>query len=468
MKKIYIILIGFMFFMTNAKAQNLLSLYHLENIPQSVIVNPAMTPRANLYIGIPLLNSMHLGLTSDIPVSSLIQSKGGENYTITDARYDYLPLYLKMGRAANFNMALEVAPIVFGFRVNETDYFTFSWREKLNVGIAVPRDLFKIMERGLPDGTNLDLSPLSANVNYYREFSFGYSTELTKKLRLGANVKLLQGIVAGKTNLNKFEVNTSKDEWNLALDGEVYATDSIKALENMLNGGGIVDKAVLNFDNLGGAIDLGAVYELNEKWTFSGSVIDLGFIRWKGDSTYTAKGSFAYTGLDVSGGFSSATGDLVDSLKKSVSLKKGAPANFTTVLSPKVFLATKYKVNHYFSLGALSRTTIEKNNIRQEVNVSTNINLYKVLTTSFNYNINFTGANALGLGLGLRFGILQFYFAADYLPHTIYKNITFENVAEVDYLPANINSVNFSMGLNLVFGANGNKDKPVYNTRRQL
>jgi hypothetical protein len=474
-------------FTIGIKAQNPLSLYYLENVPQTSFINPAMAPRANGFFGVPVVNSIYLGINTDIFGSELFQKgANGTDITLTDANYDYGSLYDRIGKAANFSTYFNLAPIVFGFS-GRKGYFTFSWTEKVNASMAIPKDFIRLIDiGGFPDGTQLDFSPLAFNAQYYRELSFGYSYKVMSNLRVGAHAKLLQGLVAAKTDLESFNINTSKDIWEIQAKGNIYlsAPVAITTDENNIPDGidefdssveNIIDKGVLNFSNPGLAFDIGAVYELNPAWTFSASVNDLGFIKWNGDlTTLTANGTYSFNGLQIDeSNLDSLSGDYIsrmvlDSLKSAINLQKGAKG-FTTGLGPKIYVGALYNVNHYFSVGGLSRTSFYKNDFQQEFNVSANLNLYHFLTTSLNYTYALNGANSVGLALGLRGGPMQFYMALDYLPYrfrnytigTTDENDNFDPIVENQFGPNSFDNFNIMFGFNMLFGSNGFRDEPM-------
>lgn len=485
MKKAYNILLIFtvlLSFTVSIKAQDPLSLYYLENVPQTMSINPAMVPRANAFVGVPGINSIYTGVNTDMFGSDLIQEYNGQHITLTHSGYDYDPFYNNIGKAANISAYHTIAPLVFGFS-GKKGYFTFAWTEKINESLAIPKDFFSIIDKGLPNGSELDFSPLSVNAQYYRELSFGYSYKFMSKLRVGIHAKLLQGLVAMKTDFDKFDINTGVDEWDFDMDGTVYMSapitvsydeNGIPSIDSMPEGDmkTLIDKGLLNFSNPGFAIDFGAVYEHNEAWSFSAAINDLGFIRWGGDlNSFTADGKFKFDGLNIDASnidsIGNATDEIIDSLKNAVNLTHGNKG-FSTGLGPKLYIGAKYNVNHYFSLGALSRTVFAKNDFRQEFNVSANINLYHLLSTSINYTFALNGANTIGLGLALRGGPFQFYIAMDYLPYTFYKDLTIVSsdpdsgdVTEIPFTPTKLDNFNMMFGVNLIFGANGYRDEPM-------
>jgi len=481
MKNFYIKILAIAFILTSviAKAQDPLSLYYLENVPQSSLLNPAMAPRANGFIGIPVSN-IYFKVNTDFYGKDLIQKHGDEYVTLTNAKFDYSKLYKKIGDAANISSYQTVAPIAFGFS-GKRGYFTFFVTEKISESLAIPKDIFKIMDKTFPDGSVFDFSSLYSKAQWYREWAFGYSYNFMDKLRIGIHAKFLQGIVAMKTDFDKFELSTGLEKWDVNLDGKVYMSspayisydeNGIPSLDSIPTDlKTIIDKGVFNFSNPGFAVDLGAVYEYNKVWKFSASINDLGFINWNGDlNTFEANGTYSFKGIDVDinnvDSLDKFSEIILDSLKHSVNLSHSSKG-FSTGLGPKLYLGALYKVNYYFSAGFVSRTTFAKNDFQQEFNISANLNLYHILTTTLNYTLSTNGTNAFGLGLGLRAGPVQFYTAIDYIPYSYYKKVKIEkkdddgNTIEIPFAPTNFDNINFMIGLNILIGPNGYKDKPI-------
>ncbi len=470
------------------KSQNPLSLYFLENVPQSSILNPAKSPRANFFIGIPGLSSIYMGVNTDIFGRNIIQESNNKYVTPTQADFDYDKFYKQIGSAANFSSYQTYAPLMLGFRTKK-GYFTFNMTEKLSESLAVPKDLFSIIDKGIPDGSHYDFSRFDIGSQYYREFSFGYSFKPIENISIGIRAKFLQGIASIKSDIKELSLNTSVNQWDLNVNNSIYlyapvyvsydeynipSVDSIPSDMSTL-----IDKGVLNFSNPGFAVDMGVVYELNEGWELSASINDIGFITWRGEdlNTFNAKGSYLFDGIYIDAdnidSLDNAVDDLIDSVKTAINFSHGNE-RYNTSIGTKLYLGAQYRFNHYFSMGLLSRSVFAKNNFRQEFNLSANLNLYHILTTSVNYTVGINGVNTLGLGLGLRGGPFQFYLAMDYMPYKYYKNVTIgdsdtpNEATNISILPTDISNINIMFGINLVFGANGYKDKPMIDTYKEF
>lgn len=464
-------------------AQQPLTLYYLENVPQTMSLNPAMIPRANGYYGFPSLN---IGINTDLMGSQWLQDVNGDWMLPLRAEYDFSKLYNRIGTEGNFNVNENISLIQFGFS-GKKGYFTFAWTERLNQSIAVPKDLFTLIDKGI-NKQWLDFSPLAMDAQYYRELSFGYSYKVMSKLRVGAHVKLLQGLASVKTDLTDFRIYSDTANFETRIKGSVYVSAPIEFTtdENGIPSGmeefdssikNIIDVAALNFSNPGLAFDIGAVYQYSPAWTFSASVNDLGFIKWNGNlSTFTADGTYTSKGITLNGdqlntdSINAQVELILDTLKSKINLKQ-SHEGFSTGLGPKMYLGASYNVNHYLSFGALSKTSFIKNNFQQEFNVSANLNLYRILTTSINYTYAINGANGLGLGLALRGGPMQFYLAVDYIPvvwqpyRIINTNIdgttNEEELAKIPIAPRSIDNFNILIGFNYLFGPNGFRDEPM-------
>lgn len=452
-------------------SQNPLSLYFLENVPQSSTLNPALQPRANFYLGIPGVNTIYTSVNSDVS-SGIVQEKDDGVLLIGQEGFDYTDLLNDIGDAANVTAYQTIAPFIMGFRTKR-GYFTFGWTEKVKEELSVPKDLFNILDKGFINGSTYDFSQMATDAKYFREWSLGYSFNFSKNLRFGMHLKFLQGLVAIKSDINDISVQTNNDLWKVSMDGAVYMSapvyvsydengipsfDSIPSDKTTL-----IDKGIFNFSNPGFALDFGMAYSKN-KFDFSMALNNLGFIMWKGDdlNSFYANGSYTFESLDEDEEIS----DLVDSIKVAVNFTHGNEA-FKMMQRPELYLGARYNLSNTISLGLLSRTVFNRYYTKQDFNASANFNFYHILTTSFNYTLSINGTNALGTGIALRFGPLQFYSAMDYVPYKYKKNTVIINPDDPEYgtevpiMPEKFSCFNIMFGFNFIIGANGCHDKPM-------
>ncbi len=464
-----------------SKAQDPMSLYYLENVPQSNFVNPAMAPRCNGFIGVPGVNSIYINYQSNLPADVLLQSTDSGTVSLLSQFYDYGKLYDAIGDGAKIRSYELISPLIFGFRLDK-GYVTFSMSEKVKLNMNIASDLFKMPEIGFSPGTTFDFGGTGLDAQLYSEYALGYSRNITQKLRLGTRVKLLQGLASIKSDISKASLETSNEVWNLDARGDIYSSGP---LEVTTDEDGNIDVKIkdeftdmdvytifndygTNFSNLGFAIDIGATYELNNAWTFSASLNDLGFISWKNDlNSIHFSGKYNFEGIDTreygldiidnDSLFEEVVSDLMDTIKTVINYSAGTE-KFTTGIGTMLHIGAQYNLNHVVSVGILSRSTFDRDYFHQEFNLSVNANLYQSITANLNYNVALTGENYLGLGFAIRGGPLQFYVLFDHIPIT-YTNYVLENGNKIP-AGADMRAFNVMLGINLVFGAHGFKDEP--------
>ncbi len=453
-------------------SQNSNLLYYFENVPQTNYTNPAMLPRANGFFSLPGLSSVAIDFKSDIAAKDLLQKHDGIWVQPLDAAFDYSKFYKSFGKSANISAGVAYGPIYFGFRTGK-GYFTFSLQEKVNAKVSLPKDIFRIAEKGFENGDVLDLKSLDANIMAYHEISIGYAQQIDDKLTVGVHFKPLFGIAATKMKYNSLAIKNNGTSYNLKVDGDIYSSVPFLTVTNDedgypdefemqddLEGSDISDQVSPDFSNFGFAFDLGAVYDFNPSFTFSAALNNLGYINWKKNlNSVSAKGTYDFEGPDVSitevEDMDEAYEDIVDEIKDVMEVKTEGKS-FKTGLSPELMLGAAYHVNHVFDLGFLSKSTFAQYNFRQEFVLTTNFNLYKALSANFGYNYEIKGSSDLGLGLALRGGPLQFYLMANHIPF-YYDKI--ESDGDEFIAPTKAESFSLMLGINFVFGKHGFKNK---------
>jgi hypothetical protein len=150
---------------------------------------------------------------------------------------------------------------------------------------------------------------------------------------------------------------------------------------------------------------------------------------------------------------------MLDSLKNAFIVSK-TNAPFTTYLPFGISLGGSYNVTKQITLGLLSYSKIIGSQIREALTLSANINLGNAFSTSLSYTAENYQWDNLGAGLAFRAGVAQFYLVTDRIP--IMWNIIKNDNSSIP-LPANWNTFNLRLGMNLVFGNRPKEknDKPM-------
>jgi Family of unknown function (DUF5723) len=480
----YILILMLAVSFANASAQNSQVMYFM-NIPQNHLINPALRPSNSIYIGLPVISGINVNINNNFVNFSDVIIKGQPKDSIISFLHpDYnVDKFLAKIKDRNFfNPESMIQLLGVGFSVGKDGYVFIDINDRMESNIVLPGDLFQLALKGNEgfSGSKIDLSSLRADIKYYREFGAGYSRNITDKLRIGVKGKLLFGIAAASID-NKSLGITVNDDYSQSIDANLSVNisaplnvymdsnnhiDSLKFDDKRFKtGSGVVD-FLSGKKNLGFGMDIGATYDVNDRISLSASITDLGFIRWTRDVTnLQAADHFDFSGLsinDVVNGsktINQVGQDMLDSLKNALSVSQ-TKRPFTTYLPYGISLAGSYSITRQFSVGLLSYSRVVDKQLREALTLSANMNLGSVLSASLSYTAENYQYDNLGAGLAFRAGVTQFYLVTDRIP-VIWDRIKNDNT---DYiLPANWNTFNFRMGMNLVFGNRPKEknDKPM-------
>jgi len=463
------------------------SLYFMETIPQISQMNPAFQPRANGYVMLPNVN---FDLSSDIALKNIFQKQGDSWVTPLEIQYDYSKLRRATGKKATmFNFAADIDLLGFGFRT-DNGYFSFGCSEHVLGNFAIPSDLFKITDEGLPPGTILDFSPLRTQGMMYMQLLFGYSYKVNDKLTVGVNVKPLMGQVAVASKIDKFKLDTGNiEQWEIDAKGNFYSSGPVDVTTKVDDKGKeyIYSAELFDFDdyeindwtnfgtsftNPGIAFDLGASYRIDERLTVSASLNNLGFISWKNKSnlnSVTFNGKYTFSGVEFNplGGddfedLLNALGDsIIEAMNYDVKHDK-----FKTSLTPVLHAGASYKLNEAISVGLLSRSAFWKKGIRQSFNGSVSLQPYSFVAMNMGATWQVKGSVHFGGGFTFLLGPLQFYLLVDNIP-VYWSTLTIDdekfmlNDNTPLYIPERFKTITTRVGINLVFGRHGYMNKPM-------
>lgn len=450
MKKIiyFLFLLFIVFTDQKASAQQNLTMYNLEAVPQRMYVNPAFMPsNSKIYIGLPILSSEYLNFSnSGFKYSDLIKHRGDSLYV------DYENMLGKLSQNNYFSVAYQPDLLSFGFKVKK-NYFSFNATEKVNLRFRYPKNFMEFIWKGngglLGEEVNLNFG---VNFSHYREYAIGFSREIDDKLTVGGKVKYLYGME---------NVWTERSDVSITTDPAYFAMTAKSDIK--INTSGVDSSSTTNINvkdylfkkkNRGLGIDLGGVYKYNDKFTFSASLIDLGFIKWKdGITNYQSKnpdGEFTYQGMDLNelvndDSTTNATDVILDSLEEIFKIDE-AHTNYKTNLSTQIYLGTNYSITEKSNAGILLYAQIFDKAVHPGIALSYNQKVGKWLSFSGSYSIYNRSYNNLGLGLALNGGPVQFYIVSDNVLGAIF--------------PQNTKNLHLHFGINLMFGRKGSdKDK---------
>ncbi len=442
-------------------AQQDLMLYTMPNISQSTFVNPAFIPVNRYYIGMPVIHSNYLVLSNSSFTYHDFYKVRADDSVLLDIDKVMSKLhknnYLKTGYKTDI--------LSFGFRIKK-NYFTGNITEHANFGFAYTKEFIELLDKGNGPfvGESLDFSKNGFDGTHYRDYGIGWAFEINKKLTTGLRLKYLYGMENFSSTTGDLGIYTASDDYSLQLSTDVQIRTS--SLDNTDEGyqqfdtsdAAVQKKNVNNylfgFNNRGYAADIGATYTLNEKWNFSGSIIDLGYIQWKeNNKNYRASsGKYEFSGIDINSFINDTAADskaVLDSLKDTFTTTESAES-YKTYLPTHVYLGANYRINDKSFAGAVFHSEFFKKTIHPSVTLSYNLEVGRHLITSVSYSYLNQSFDNLGFGLAFNTGPVQFYAVSDNVLGTI---------APLDFRNAQVH-----FGLNIILGRpakDRDKDKVV-------
>ncbi|MFT3753880.1 MAG: DUF5723 family protein [Paludibacter sp.] len=277
--------------LTTANAQQVNTMYFMDNVPFRNQLNPAFQPYSNFYLGFPVMGFTQFGIgNNSLTMKDYAYKQNGQLISFLHPNGSVENFYnaLKKNSLIQGNMQLNL--LSFGFRTGRS-YWNFTINERVNAKFNVPRDLMKLMLYGTPDKTNnaYNFSTLGFDMSAYTEAGLGYSINLTDKLSLGAKFKFLYGTANISSANNDLTLNAGINEWVLKGKGSINVSTPLNMdLSDLSN----INPTLPSFppstseildmikpSGLGGAVDLGATYRLTDELALSAAVVDLGMIR---------------------------------------------------------------------------------------------------------------------------------------------------------------------------------------------
>ncbi len=433
------------------------TMYFMNRLPQSSLINPAVQHPHNFHIGLPVISSLNVNArTNFMSFSDLVFKHPQYDSLITfmhpDADIDDFTSKLRKRNIISPELHLNL--LSFGFRLDD-HFFSFGISERSSVRATIPKDLIMLGLFGNEQftGNKADFTDMGIDMSYFREYAAGYSYQLTDDISVGGRAKLLFGKGAVSFRNTDISLYTDPETFNTLLRTDFTVNISLPV--TIIDGN--IDDIRPHFDdenynpldfvfnprNAGFALDLGATYRLIEPVTLFASITDLGFISWKED-VYNLRvdGEFEFDGIDLSPAFdagddSKPLDNLLDTLDNIFSINDTSNP-FTRGLPTRIYLGGTYDLNEMVSFGLLSRSEIYHGGLQQAVTLSANTNVGRWLSASLSWSAMNNSYNNLGMGLALTAPGFQFYLLTDNLNST--------------FMPHRTNSVNLWFGINLVFG----------------
>ncbi len=461
------------------KAQQVNTLYFMEDVPVRHILNPSFEPVTDYYLSLPVIGLTQFNIgNNSVSLKDVVYNVGGRTITFLDPQGDKNLFYNTLKPNTVVRTDLQTNLISFGFR-HESDYWTFTMTEKLLGTINLPKDLFRISLFGAQNILNnsFDATGLQGDISAYTESAVGYATQLDKKWRVGGKLKLLVGSANVSNHNNLVKLNIGIGQVQLEGNGSasysgpvqlipVNNSQSISAVTPTTLGGW------LKPSGLGAGFDIGCEYQLNKEIKLSAALNDVGFIHWSANALdYHSTANYNFSGITLFnnnstvGSFQDIYNQLVNrnvlsdtivsALRKSLN-NTSSNNSYITATTAKLNLGFEYNlIQDKLNLGLLSYSQLFRFILTEELTASMNSHPLHWLDASLSYSIVNGRFSTYGAGLGVKTGFIHWFVAADYIP--FYKaslslsDLGFKNSGINIPIPYNSTTFNLSAGMNIVF-----------------
>lgn len=432
-----------------ASAQNLQSGYFDDNFLYRFQSNPAFANEGHGFVAMPGLGNLNMGTNGTLGVKHILYNVNGRTTTALNPEISAAEVLDGMKDKGRIGINVRETLLACGFS-GLGGYNTVTVGVRSDINISLPKDIFRLAKEG-PSNSTYDLSNLGARGAAWAEIGLGHSRKINERLRVGATLKVLVGVGGFSTNIKDAHLELGENSWNAVVDAELKS--NIKGLRykqkfnedtrrNYVNGFDMDDFGPVG--GFGAAVDLGAVYKLNNDWEFSASLLDLGGISWSETAEASTDGPQQVRTDEYS--FNVDNNDTWDKFSDNLSMlyqleDKGNTGSRFTGIGATLNLAAQYTFPLYRRLkfGALSSTRFNGPFTWTEMRVSAQVEPVKWFSAGVNLA---EGTFGFGFGWILNFKTPGFnlFLASDRTPGTLAKQ----------GIPLNSNA-NFNLGLNFPF-----------------
>ena len=505
MKRTKTILVALAALLTlSASAQQVTTLYFLENAPMRHTINPALQPVSNGYINFSPLGWMTLSAgNNSLTVSDVlfVDPETGKTITPLHPHADKQAFLRSLHSMTLMDAGMNFSWLNMGFRIKENGYLMIGINERIEGGGTLPKPMFDFVLGGgmtsLTQGSinTFNLSGLGAGGTAFTEIGAGYSHRINDQWTIGGKLKLLLGTMDMTVRSKTLGIDASTDAWRIKGDMAVEMAGPLnfdklpdmneRRLIDVINefsGGGATPIAIdslINMRNIpgllkpsgyGAAIDFGFVWKPIEHLQITGALNDLGFIYWTNAKKYTASMDTTFNGvgtIDYSDpAFRNQDGQfdtqlVIDSLLNNI---KGLANNI--ILHPSgsgyakmvtarlnIGLDANFWDNRV-GVGIVSATRLYNARLYEEVTFGVAFRPVRWFNIAATYSLMNNGKYS-NIGAGLSFmpydGI-NMTLAMDYIP-TSYAAIDMNGVPKY-LLPDKAKMVNLALGFSICWGTN--------------
>ena len=264
-------------------------------------------------------------------------------------------------------------------------------------------------------------------------------------MTFGVAVKYLSGRININTKKSALLFYTDPESYDLLMSSDIeIQTSGVHEIGSYFNQR---FPSLIFSGNNGFALDVGAAFRIDEHFSVSAAVRDLGFITWKSQTmTLVSRNpgeEVTYSGMPMNefaglfGDFSKFGTTVLDSLREMLPLDTVYGTKYTSYLPIRFNVAGTYSPNERNHINLLLTGISSDHHFSPGMSLSYNFIWSRHVGLSLSYNIFNRQYTNLGGGINVSTGPLQFYLVSDNLPGLVFYKST--------------NNTSFQFGINILF-----------------
>ncbi len=276
-------------------------LFGFGETPQTLLLNPGAETNYRYHVGVPFLSGLAVNVGStNLVLADLFLNDGVDFSLKVNRTIDKLDskdyIYL--------NTSIDV--LNGGFRYDDKTYVSFGFYQELDFILYFPKDIATLINEGNQPFLNrpFSISQLAFKADILGVLHAGVSRKLNERLNVGARVKIYSSSLNAETKNNSGTFTTIEHNANLlrqylsGVDVNLRSSGIVENDETLENPSSLFTRTFLG-GNLGLGFDIGFTYHINPQLEFSGSLLDVGFVKHsKRIKNFTAKGDFVFDGVN--------------------------------------------------------------------------------------------------------------------------------------------------------------------------
>lgn len=411
-----------------ASAQNLQSAYFTDGYLYRYQSNPAFDNERN-FIAMPALGNLNLGVKGTLSLDDVLYNVDGKTTTFLNPAVDANEFLNAIGDNSRFGSDFKVGILAAGFNAFK-GYNTISLNVRGNLNSRIPTTFMRLLKEGVQNKT-YDISDLSMHADAYAELALGYSHKINEKLRIGGALKFLVGAGNVDAQFDQAHLTLGENSWDIVVEGQLQSSIKNLAYKHDINNntkheyvdGMDIDEFGVN--GFGVAVDLGAEYKLNNDWSFSAAVLDLGFINWSNNMLASTNGVKSFTtdsytfnvDDEAANNFDDELDLMRDDLTALYELEDmGDQGARSKMLAATINVAAQYTLPVYRNLkfGLLNTTRLQGDYTWTEFRLSANVNPVKAFSAGANFAAGTYGC-AFGWVMNVNVPGFNFFVGMDHL-----------------------------------------------------